>query len=638
MKRFKIKKHLIFKGWGRKLSGKRAVLLSRIFNSSFLLKEDGFIRSIERNGPLLSFAEDSKSIFYDSQTPSDLEDLIKSEITDFERSRLSSILNLYKSNSISKYNGCEEYVGVLPKNYILLIDQVYGDLSVKYGMASSSSFRHMLNCALNDYPDFTIVVKVHPDVFSREKKGYFNIHELTDNPRIKIIAESCHPVRLICQSKAVYVVTSQVGFEALIWRKKVKVFGMPFYAGWGQTEDALGIVNRRIHVSLEQLLYAVLVKYPKYINPITKEISTIEETIKHIGLQKRMRRAFPRKIYAYKFSLWKKPILKKFVQGSKVKFIKKISQIPKGGSLILWGSKEIKGLDESIKIYRVEDGFLRSVGLGADFTKPLSWVFDKDGIYYDYSKPSQLERILEKKDFDADELDRAEALRQSIVQQKISKYNLGDSNWVRPCNHQSVLLVIGQVEEDASIRFGTNLINTNAKLLKKVRENHPDSYILYKPHPDIVAGLRPKSIEEGSLDKYYDFMIKEGDAIALFDQVDSIHTMTSLVGFEAIIRGKLVYCYGMPFYAGWGLTKDYMSINRRKRKLCIKTLVAGVLINYPTYVSHDIGEFISAESAIKELVHFKKTGVKPLNLWRKILRDLVKLFKHSLLIKYFNKI
>lgn len=633
----KFDKHFSFKGWGKKLSGKRAVLLARIFNSKFILREDGFIRSINREGPLLSIVEDGKSIFYDSGKSNDLEDLIKTKITNLEISRLSSIIKLYKANSVSKYNEKDEYAGTLPEKYILLIDQVKGDLSVKYGMASARSFRYMLRCALEDYPDFKIVVKVHPDVFSRRKKGYFNVNELSANPRIKIISESCHPVRLISNSKAVYVVTSQLGFEALIWEKKVKVFGMPFYAGWGLTEDTIAANERRINVSIEQLINAVLVKYPKYIDPTTKETTTIERTLEHIGLQRRIRSYFPKTVYAYKFSLWKRPILKKFVQGSKLIFVKKLSAIPRGASLMLWGSNEIKGLDESIKICRIEDGFLRSVGLGANFIKPFSWVFDDCGIYYDYNRPSRLEKILENKEFDFDELNRANSLRKVIVQQRISKYNLGDTNWERPVEHQSVLLVIGQVEEDASIHFGTNLINTNAKLLKKVREKYPDSFILYKPHPDIVSGLRSGSIDEDSLNKYYDFIIKDGDAIALFDQVDSIHTMTSLVGFEALLRGKIVYCYGMPFYAGWGLTHDFMSTSRRTKKLSLSALVAGVLIDYPTYISQDMDGYIIPEMAIQELAYLKEIRASSSPIWRKIIRDLLKFINQSQIIEKFKR-
>ena len=44
---------------------------------------------------------------------------------------------------------------------------------------------------------------------------------------------------------------------------------------------------------------------------------------------------------------------------------------------------------------RVEDGFLRSRGLGADLIPPLSLVLDDMGIYYDPNSPSRLETLIE---------------------------------------------------------------------------------------------------------------------------------------------------------------------------------------------------------------------------------------------------
>lgn len=617
-------------GWGNKRSGLKAQNYSASSNLQTLIIEDGFISHIEKKSiPNLSIACDVGGIYYESLGSSVLFNYISELIQIEDKKQIIILMEKYRTSAVSKYNALRESTYIFNDSYVLLVDQVYGDLSVEYGMASEDSFSQMLDSALIDYPDHLIVVKIHPDVLTGKKKGYLNIDELSSNPRIKIIAENCHPVRLIREADAVYTVTSQVGFEALIWGKKVKCFGMPFYAGWGLTEDLLPAPDRRSPVSLEQLVYAALVKYPKYIDLETTEPSSVERTIEYVGFQRRMRFRFPETIYAYGFSLWKKPILKKFSQGSEVIFIQKLSKVPKEATLMIWGSKEIEDLNESIKIVRIEDGFLRSVGLGADFIHPLSWVFDEQGVYYDYHKPSRLEKILEEKDFKVEELDRAEALRESIVDQKISKYNLGHLDWQRPEGVQSVLLVIGQVEQDASIRFGTDSVNTNLKLLQMVREAYPDSYILYKPHPDVVAGIRRRGPTEEAMSQYYDGMIEQGDSVALFDQVDSIHTMTSLVGFEALLRGKSVYCYGLPFYAGWGLTQDLIATPRRKKRLSLGALVAGALIDYPTYISQTSGAYTSPERAIVELAQLKKSGVKTLPFWRKILRDLIKLWNHS---------
>ncbi|WP_456478937.1 capsular polysaccharide export protein, LipB/KpsS family, partial [Nautilia sp.] len=89
------------------------------------------------------------------------------------------------------------------------------------------------------------------------------------------------------------------------------------------------------------------------------------------------------------------------------------------------------------------------------------------------------------------------------------------------------------------------------------------------------------------------------------DVCDEVHTITSLSGFEGIIRGKEVYTYGMPFYAGWGLTIDEKKCERRKRKLSVNELVAGAYILYPRYISPKTGKFCEVEVLIKDIEELK---------------------------------
>jgi capsular polysaccharide export protein len=105
----------------------------------------------------------------------------------------------------------------------------------------------------------------------------------------------------------------------------------------------------------------------------------------------------------------------------------------------------------------------------------------------------------------------------------------------------------------------------------------------------------------------------------LLTVVDEVHALTSLTGFEALLRGKTVTCYGQPFYAGWGLTHDLMPLTRRTRRLTLDQLVAGALILYPTYVSRTTGKFTTPERALDELLDWRQqqNGVP---LWRKSLR------------------
>ena len=619
----------LFTGWGKKFSGKRAKFWSSLFKQEFILKEDGFVSYISRGNNSFSTVLDNQSIYYDSFEKSYLDILIAKKLSQEQILRAKYLIISFQKHFVSKYNGEAEYHGLLVEPFILLLDQAYGDLSIRYGNADSDSFMNMLDSALIDYPNHQIILKIHPDVYTRKKSGYYDIKKLKENPRIQIVAENCHPVRLIRKSEAVYTVTSQVGFEALIWGKKVKCFGMPFYAGWGLTEDVLTPPKHRTNISLEQLVYAALVKYPIYHDPETHAETTVEKTIEYIGFQRQMRFRFPQKLYAYGFTTWKKAILKSFTQGSELIFIKRLDDVPAAESVLVWGSLQCDGLNASVNLIRVEDGFLRSVGLGGDLISPQSWVFDNEGIYYDSSKHSQLETILNDSKFKPDELERAVALTKKLIKNRISKYNLGDSQIEIKNNGKTVILVVGQVEKDASIRFGTGNINTNLKLLEVVRKKFPEAYIIYKPHPDVVAGIRKKGENEFLEKKYYDIKVESGDALALFDSVDSVHTMTSLVGFEALLRNKKVYTYGLPFYAAWGLTIDEMAIERRNRKLSLEELVAGCLIRYPTYISRVSGMYTSPERVVEELIQQKEKGVERMPLWRKFIRDLVKIWTHS---------
>lgn len=317
-------------------------------------------------------------------------------------------------------------------------------------------------------------------------------------------------------------------------------------------------------------------------------------------------RNFPAVIYACDFSIWKKPIVRRFFSGSKIVFVSSAAQVPMGGTLVVWGRKEIPGkLPEAVQLVHLEDGFLRSVGLGADLVQPVSWVMDRRGIYYDATRPSDLEVILQSVEFPAELLARAANFRERIVSTGLTKYNVGSHGWQRPAGVERVILVPGQVESDASLRFGAPDICTNLGLLRAVREANPNAYLLYKPHPDVVAGLRRQGQGEDESQRWCNEIIVNADMGELLKHVDEVHTLTSLTGFEALMRNKQVTCYGQPFYAGWGLTSDVVPIARRSRQLSLDMLVAGALLLYPTYLSRVTGKLTTAELALNELLTWR---------------------------------
>lgn len=252
------------------------------------------------------------------------------------------------------------------------------------------------------------------------------------------------------------------------------------------------------------------------------------------------------------------------------------------GIILAWASALSPELDAMDRVWRVEDGFIRSIGLGVNFAPAASLAVDAEGIHYDPRRPSRLERILSQTDF-APHLARAAALRRAITTRNITKYNLPGDVALPATVGRRRILAIGQVEDDASIRHGAGTVRTNAALLAAVRAAEPDAFIIYKPHPDVQTGYRRGYLPMREAKRWADLVIEGGNIGVLLAQVSGLHTMTSLAGFEALLRGVPVTCWGMPFYAGWGLTDDRHPPPRRGRRLTLDELVAGTLLLYPRY-------------------------------------------------------
>lgn len=278
-----------------------------------------------------------------------------------------------------------------------------------------------------------------------------------------------------------------------------------------------------------------------------------------------------------------------------------------GGRVVAWETRMPRRLDSAcraagVPLLRMEDGFLRSVGLGAAFLPGASSVLDERGIYYDPRGPSDLEHILATADFHAELVRRAAALRGEIVALRLSKYNVGAPGVLDDLpGDRPIVLVPGQVEDDASVLLGSPAVPGNRALLEAARRGNPDAYLIFKPHPDVEAGLRQGRIPDGEALRFVDRVVARASIVDLIDRVDAVETMTSLAGFEALMRGRRVVVHGRPFYAGWGLTTDRDPIPRRTRRLALDELVAGALILYPRYVDPVSGLRCPPEALVRRL-------------------------------------
>jgi capsular polysaccharide export protein len=236
-----------------------------------------------------------------------------------------------------------------------------------------------------------------------------------------------------------------------------------------------------------------------------------------------------------------------------------------------------------LPIAEIEDGLIRGRGLGANCVPPLSIVVDFSGIYFDPSQPSDLEQILQLAEIEGELLERAARLRARIVEAGISKYGGGTAPSATSDGKRRVL-VVGQVEDDRSVLNG-GAGQTNLELLERARAIEPDAWLIYRPHPDVEAGHRKGHVPDQRLLTIADEIERGGSISALIESVDEVHCITSLAGFEALLRGKKVTTHGVPFYAGWGLTTDLGPIPpRRSRRRSLDELVAAAIILYPTYV------------------------------------------------------
>lgn len=260
-------------------------------------------------------------------------------------------------------------------------------------------------------------------------------------------------------------------------------------------------------------------------------------------------------------------------------------------------------------VHWVEDGFIRSVGLGSDLIPPLSVTVDDLRPHFDPAGPSRLELILAEGEFPADLLARAAALRERIVAAGIGKYAATGSEASEPEAWPAeewpagrVVLVAGQVSNDLSVLKGGGAVRGNLDLLRRARAVEPDAYIIFRPHPDVVAGHREGQVATADALRYADRIDDGGAAGSLLLRVDAVHVLTSLIGFEALMRGREVIVHGQPFFAGWRLTRDLAPpLGRRGRALTLDMLVAATLILYPRYLDPRTGLPCSVEDFLATL-------------------------------------
>lgn len=265
-------------GWGHKPTAKEAMQKAREWNLPYWALEEGFIRSISPEEPSYSLIVDPVGIYYNANQPSLLEDIIKKGIDKDLLNRGEEFLRMVLKHRISKYNNYKPLPeGYFPRheNRVLIIDQTYSDMSVVLGRADSDTFVNMFHHAVREHPKATIYIKVHPLVIAGKKKGYLYPHILKSRlakNRVRFIVENFNPLDIVENFSTIYTVSSQMGFEGVLMGRKVVCFGMPFYAGWGITEDIQSCERRGIKRSVLEVFTCAYLVYTSYMSTFMDKI------------------------------------------------------------------------------------------------------------------------------------------------------------------------------------------------------------------------------------------------------------------------------------------------------------------------------------------------------------------------------
>ncbi|GGI86176.1 hypothetical protein GCM10007973_23390 [Polymorphobacter multimanifer] len=346
----------------------------------------------------------------------------------------------------------------------------------------------------------------------------------------------------------------------------------------------------------------------RWIDPFSGEAITLEAAIALAGFWRQAIDTNRPITAAMGFAYWKKPTVAPLLWGGQpVDFAR---TLPAGGeqAVAIWRARlstsQARALErERPRLLEVEDGFIRSAGLGADCVPPLSIIVDGEGVHFDPRRPSGLEQLLQAGNFPPALLARAARLREAIVAHGLSKYARGEAVPLpRPGGARLHVLVPGQVEDDRAVTSGGALAS-NLELLRRARaEAGPDAWLIYKPHPDVLAGHRRGHVPAADMAALANEVATHTPIADLITMVDALHVNSSLAGFEALLRGKAVTVHGVPFYAGCGLTTDRGPVPpRRTARRSLDELVAAALILYPRYLDPETGIPCPAEVLVQRL-------------------------------------
>jgi capsular polysaccharide export protein len=531
-------------GWGFKPTAERARAEAARRGLPYLAIEDGFLRSIRlgvAGAPPWSLIVDDVGAHYDATSESRLERLISCQKAgDADTHELMRLMRRY---GLSKYNDAPDIaVQTLPRDrpLVIVLDQTSGDMSVPAGGGGPESFLQMLDAALAENPGCRVLVRTHPDVLSGRRRGF-----LTEEARrraVPLLSVAAGWPSIARYAARVYSVTSLGGLEAVIAGVPVSCFAMPFYAGWGLTEDRVQCARRQARPSLAALVSAIYQRYPGYVDPI------------HGGRCEALTLA--RRLAAARSAVAEGRIAAAIAE-----------RRPAAVRVLGWiGSRRTARTREAFASL-----FAACLPLGLNTSLGLRILEDADTRRDLAAQPAWGRR---PSDAGGELMERARVLQRRLRELWLLAGALETQS--EASSPTRCLLVIGSAAEAQDL-----------PILECLRSTRPGLRLIYLPHR---AKRARNSVEHG--------VETVAESTPALLRASEVHTADSPLGFVALLLGRRVVTYGYPFYGGLGLTEDRKTWPVARPARSLEEVVAMTLLASTTYIHGETGLPIDPVDAV----------------------------------------
>lgn len=276
-----------------------------------------------------------------------------------------------------------------------------------------------------------------------------------------------------------------------------------------------------------------------------------------------------------------------------------------------WGSYHVnRHLCRDKNLLHIEGAYLRSFLMdrsGSIFDEARCFFVDTLGWHYDPNHPSLIENLLNTYQVTDEQKQRASDFIKLLIDNKVTKFNDQLEIVDLPKGH-NVLVVDSTVKDQAVLKSG-GTDNSFTQLLNSAIKENPDSNIIVKLHPDSLNNRRSGYYDNLTNPNIHLVNVKV-NPFDMLSQVDKVYTFSSTLGVESLMMQKETHVFGMPCYAGWGLTYDRMVSKKRTRKLTIEELVYIIYFVYTQYIDE------SPEDYVKHLLDLKREYIKCLNTYK----------------------